>query len=325
MIDLEAIRAARERITPYVHRTPIQRNRTLSEQLDTNVYCKLELFQKTGSFKPRGVFNKMLTHLDEVRKTGVVAVSGGNFAQGVAYAGSTLGVRTRIIMPRYTSRNYLDATQAYGGEIELADSITEAFDLAEAYGRQGWSCYHPFDDRELITGHASIGAELLEDVPSLTDVFVSVGGGGLMGGITLAVKQLKPEIRVWTVETEGSDTLGQALQAGRLVQITPKSLAKTLGAPVVSEDALSIAREYGHRHVVVSDREAYLALRLLMERAKVTPELAASCTLAAAQKVAGSFSPEDHVALVLCGGNLSLDTLAEYRGLFSGEEDERGH
>jgi threonine dehydratase len=325
MIDLETIRAARERITPYVHRTPIQRNRTLSEQLDTNVYCKLELFQKTGSFKPRGVFNKMLTHLDDVRKTGVVAVSGGNFAQGVAYAGSTLGVRTRIIMPRYTSRNYLDATQAYGGEIELADSITEAFDLAEAYGRQGWSCYHPFDDRELITGHASIGAELLEDVPSLTDVFVSVGGGGLMGGITLAVKQLKPEIRVWTVETEGSDTLGQALQAGRLVQITPKSLAKTLGAPVVSEDALSIAREYGHRHVVVSDREAYLALRLLMERAKVTPELAASCTLAAAQKVAGSFSPEDHVALVLCGGNLSLDTLAEYRGLFSGEEDERGY
>ncbi len=320
MIDLKTINTARERITPYVHRTPIQRNRTLSEQLGTNVYCKLELFQKTGSFKPRGVFNKMLTHLDEVRKTGVVAVSGGNFAQGVAYAGSTLGVRTRIIMPRHTSRNYLDATRAYGGEIELAESITEAFQRAAEYGGQGWSCYHPFDDRELITGHASIGVELLEDVPGLTDVFVSVGGGGLMGGITLAVKQLKPEIRVWTVETEGSDTLGQALQAGRLVRITPKSLAKTLGAPEVSEDALSIAREHGHRHVVVSDREAYLALRLLMERAKVTTELAASCTLAAAQRVADSFSPEDHVALILCGGNLSLDTLAEYRKLFSGDQ-----
>lgn len=320
MIDLETIRTARERITPYVHRTPIQRNRTLSEQLGTNVYCKLELFQKTGSFKPRGVFNKMLTHLDQARKTGVVAVSGGNFAQGVAYAGSTLGVRTRIIMPRNTPRNYLEATRAYGGEIELADSISDAFDKAEEYGRQGSSCYHPFDDRELITGHASIGVELLEDVPQLTDLFVSVGGGGLMGGIALAVKQLKPEIRVWTVETEGSDALGQALQAGRLVKIVPKSLAKTLGAPVVSEDALNIARQYGHRHVVVSDREAYLALRMLMERAKVIPELAASCTLAAAQRVADSFSPEDHVALILCGGNLSLDTLAEYRKLFSGEE-----
>lgn len=320
MIDLETIRSARDRIGPYVHRTPVQRNRTLSDRLGTSVYLKMELFQKTGSFKPRGAFNKMLTHIDEVRQTGVVAMSGGNFAQGVAYAGSALGVRTRIIMPKNTSRNYLDATQAYGGEIELADSITAAFELAAQYGKEGWSYFHPFDDRELITGHASIGMELIEDLPQLTDLFVSIGGGGLMGGITLAVKQLKPEVRVWTVETEGSDTLGQALKAGRLVQITPTSLAKTLGAPVVSEDALRIAQEYGYRHVVVSDREAYLALRQLMERAKVITELAASCTLAAAQQVAATFSPEDHVALVLCGGNLSLDTLTEYHSLFSGDK-----
>ena len=320
MIDLETIRSARERITPYVHRTPMQRNRTLSEELGTNVYLKLELFQKTGSFKPRGAFNKMLIHLDEIRRTGIVAMSGGNFAQGVAYAGSALGVRTRIIMPKNTSRNYLEATRAYGGEIELADSITAAFELAAQYGKEGQSYFHPFDDRELITGHASIGMELIEDLPQLTDLFVSIGGGGLMGGITLAVKQLKPDVRVWTVETEGSDTLGQALKAGRLVKITPTSLAKTLGAPEVSEDALAIARQYGHRHVVVSDREAYLALRQLMERAKVITELAASCTLAAARQVAASFSPEDHVALVLCGGNLSLDTLAEYHSLFRGEK-----
>ena len=319
MIDLQTIRTARERITPYVHRTPMHRNRTLSERLGANVYLKLELFQKTGSFKPRGAFNKMLAHLDEVRQTGVVALSGGNFAQGVAYAGSALDVRTRIIMPKNTSKNYLDATRAYGGEIELAGSITEAFELAAQYGREGWSYFHPFDDRELITGHASIGMELIEDLPQLTDLFVSVGGGGLMGGITLAVKQLKPDVRVWTVETEGSDTLGQALKAGRLVQITPTSLAKTLGAPVVSEDALAIARRHGHRHVVVPDREAYLALRQLMERAKVITELAASCTLAAALQLADTFSPEDHVALVLCGGNLSLDTLSEYHSLFSEE------
>jgi threonine dehydratase len=317
MIDLEAISAARERITPYVHRTPMERNRTLSERLGANVYLKLELFQKTGSFKPRGAFNKMLAHLDTVRRTGVVAMSGGNFAQGVAYAGATLGVRTRIIMPPNTSRNYLDATRGYGGQIELAGSISDSFRRAEQYGREGWTYFHPFDDRELVTGHASIGMELIEAYPELTDVFVSVGGGGLMGGITLAVKQLKPDIRVWTVETEGSDTLGQALEAGRVVQINPASLAHTLGAPAVSEDALSIARKYGHRHVVVSDQAAYESLKMLMERAKVTPELAASCTLAAAQQVAEAFSPDDHVALIICGGNLSLDTLAEYHSLFS--------
>ena len=316
MIDLDRICAARDRIAPYVHRTPVQKNRSLSEMLGTNVYIKLELFQKTGSFKPRGAFNKMLIHLDEVRKAGVVAMSGGNFAQGVAYAGSTLGVRTRIIMPEYTPLNYIQATESYGGEVELVKGIDDAIRVAEQYGRDGWNYFHPFDDRELITGHASIGLELIEDIPELTDVFVSVGGGGLMGGITLAVKQLKPEVRVWSVETEGSDTLGQALKAGRPVQITPRSLAKTLGAPVVSEDALAIAQKYGHRHVVVSDQEAYQALGLLMERAKVVTELAASCTLAAAQSMSSSFSQEDHVALVLCGGNTSLETLAEYRSCF---------
>jgi threonine dehydratase len=316
MIDLQTIHAARHRIAPHVHRTPLLPNHTLSEQLGTNVYLKYELFQKTGSFKPRGAFNKMLMNLDKVSETGVVAMSGGNFAQGVAYAGGTLGVRTRIVMPQYTSQNYIDATQDYGGQVEMAEDVQEAFRRAEQYGREGWSFFHPFDDRQLITGHASIGVELLEDLPELTDLFVSVGGGGLMGGITLAVKQLKPEVRVWTVETDGCDTLGQALKAGHLVEITPKSLAKTLGAPMVSEDALTIARQYGHRHVVVSDREAYQALRQLMERVKVTTELAASCTLAAAKREAGAFSPDDHVALILCGGNLSLRTLCEYRDQF---------
>lgn len=316
MIDLETIHAARKRIMPYVHRTPMQRNNTLSKQLGTNVYLKYELFQKTGSFKPRGAFNKLLVNLEEVQDGGVVAMSGGNFAQGLTYACSTLGVHARIIMPPYTSQNYIDATKGYGGEVELADSVTDAFARAEEYGRGEWTCFHPFDDRQLITGHASIGVELLEDAPQLTDVFVSVGGGGLMGGVTLALKHLKPEIRVWTVETDGCDTLGQALKAGRLVEIVPQSLAKTLGAPMVSEDALAIAQQHGHRHIVVSDRDAYQALRLLMERAKVITELAASCTLAAAQTVAESFSPEDHVALILCGGNLSLQTLSEYKESF---------
>ena len=159
MIDLDKIVTARDRIAPYVHRTPVQRNRTLSEMLGTNVYIKLELFQKTGSFKPRGAFNKMLTHLDEVRGTGVVAMSGGNFAQGVAYAGSTLGVRTRIIMPEYTPLNYIQATESYGGEVELVKGVDDAFRVAEQYGQDGWKYFHPFDDRELITGHGSIGAD----------------------------------------------------------------------------------------------------------------------------------------------------------------------
>jgi threonine dehydratase len=312
MITLDDVKNAYSRIAPYVRRTTTVRNHTLSQKLGTNLYLKLELFQKTGSFKPRGAFNKMLRHCDEARERGVVAVSGGNFAQGVAYAGTTLGVRTRIIMPEYTPANYIEATNSYGAEVELAPDVQTCFDVAEVYSREGWSYYHPYDDPEVMEGYGTIGLELLEDVPQLSDVIISVGGGGLMSGITVAIKELKPDVRVWTVETEGCDAMARALQAGEIVQIQPTSLAKTLGAPYVAEDALAIAQQHVESHVVVSDREAIEAQRFLLERSKILTELAASCTLAAAGRLEEHFSAENHVALVLCGGNVSLDRIVEY-------------
>jgi len=316
MITLDDVKNAYSRIAPYVRRTTTVRNHTLSQKLGTNLYLKLELFQKTGSFKPRGAFNKMLRHRDEARERGVVAVSGGNFAQGVAYAGNVLGIRTRIIMPEYTPPNYIEATESYGAEVELAPDVQTCFDVAEQYSRQGWDYYHPYDDPEVMEGYGTIGLELLEDVPELSDVMISVGGGGLMSGITVAIKGLKPDVRIWTVETEGADAMGRALQAGQVVQIQPTSLAKTLGAPCVAADALRIAQQLVQEHVIVTDREAFEAQRFLLERAKVLTELAASCTLAAAQRLRDDFSTDNHVALVLCGGNISLDTLAEYKRQF---------
>jgi len=316
MITLDDVRNAYSRIAPYVRRTTVARNHTLSQKLGTNLYLKLELFQKTGSFKPRGAFNKMLRHRDEARERGVVAVSGGNFAQGVAYAGNVLGIRTRIIMPEYTPPNYIEATESYGAEVELAPDVQTCFDVAEQYSRQGWDYYHPYDDPEVMEGYGTIGLELLEDVPELSDVMISVGGGGLMSGITVAIKGLKPDVRIWTVETEGADAMGRALQAGQVVQIQPTSLAKTLGAPYVAADALKIAQQFVQEHVIVTDREAFEAQRFLLERAKVLTELAASCTLAAAERLRDDFSTDNHVALVLCGGNISLDTLAEYKRQF---------
>lgn len=177
---------------------------------------------------------------------------------------------------------------------------------------------HPFDNPYQIAGAGTIGLELLEDLPGLTDVFVSIGGGGLIAGITAAVKALKPEARIWGVETEGSDTMGQALRAGKVVTITPTSLAKTLGSPYVAEDALALMQRHLHRHITVSDREAFEAGAFLLERAKLNTELAASCNLAAARILKGSFSENDHVVLVICGGNNSLDNWVEYRRLFGG-------
>jgi len=315
MITLNDVRSAGQTIAPYVKRTPTERNHTLSERLRTNVYLKLELFQKTGSFKPRGAFNKMLHLRDEEKERGVVAVSGGNFAQGVAYAGKVLGVRTHIVMPQYTPHNYVAATKSYGAQVELLPDVQAAFDRAEEYKRQGWIYFHPYDDPDIMQGHGTIGLELLEDVPQLTDVIISVGGGALMGGNAVAIKELKPSVRIWTVETEGADAMGRALQAGKVVHIRPTSLAKTLGAPYVAADALWIAQRHVEDHIIVSDAQAFRAQVLLLERAKVLAELAASCTLAAAERLQDNFSSADHVVLVLCGGNVSLDDLTEYKRL----------
>jgi threonine dehydratase len=313
MITLEDVHAARRRVQPYIRRTPMERNETLSRSLGTNVYLKYELFQKTGSFKPRGAFNQMLQLNPSQREKGIVAVSGGNFAQGVAYAGQVLGVRTLICMPAYTPQTYLDATKSYGAEIEITPSITEAFNSAEDYRRQGKSFLHPYDDPAMMAGNGTAGLELLEDFPGATDVFISVGGGGLLGGMITALKGVKPEIRIWSVETEGADTLDLALKAGKVVHIQPTSLAKTLGGPYVAEDTLLLAQKHLQEHVLVSDREAFIAQRTLLERGKVLTELAASCTLAAAEKVKAAFQPDDHIVLLLCGGNVSLDNLIDYR------------
>lgn len=312
MISLQDVQDARRRIEPYVRKTPLERNSTLSQRLGANVYLKLEIFQKTGSFKPRGAFNQILQLSREQREKGVVAVSGGNFAQGVAYAGQVLGVHTLICMPGYTPKNYIEATKSYGADVELAPTYPEAQELAQSYQRQGLTFLHPYDNPNQMAGNGTIGLELLEDLPELTDVIISIGGGGLIAGIMVAIKAIKPDVRIWGVETEGSDTMGQALKAGKVVQITPMSLAKTLGAPAVSKDALRLAQKYLERHILVSDKEAYEAELFLLGHAKVITELAASCTLAAADRLNGTFGKKDHVVLLLCGGNASLDNLMDY-------------
>ena len=175
-----------------------------------------------------------------------------------------------------------------------------------------WDAPHP-PRLTVSPGAGTIGLEIVEDLPEVTDVFISIGGGGLFTGIAVAIEALKPAVRLWGVETEGSETMGQALRAGKVVQITPKSLAKTLESPYIAEDALHAMKRHPERYVVVSDKEAFEAGVLLLERAKLNTELAASCTLAAARRVKGTFSREHHVVLLICGGNNSLKNWIHYR------------
>ena len=313
MLDLEAIQSARRRIDGRVKRTPLVSSLPLSQRLGAPVYLKLELFQKTGSFKVRGAFNKVLSVPEDRRGRGLVAVSGGNHAQAVAYAASQLGIPSVIVMPEKTPRNYVDATRGYGADVVLVPRVQEAFLEIAKYESDGWTSVHPFDDPLVMAGQGTVGLEIVEDLPDVTDVVVSIGGGGFIAGVATAVKSLKPDARVWGVETEGADAMSQALAAGHPVQLEAiTSVARTLGAPSVTERTLLLAQKYLESVTLVTDSEAIRALRLLLERAKVLAEPAASCTWAAAERLRDRFSPRSRVVLVLCGGNVAVEDLCGY-------------
>ncbi len=314
MLTLEEIRQARARLGTRLHRTPLIHSTTLSRHLGAKVSLKLECFQKTGSFKPRGAFNKLLTLSEAERQRGVVAVSGGNHAQGVAFAAAQLGIRSIICMPRSTPTNYVEATQHYGAEIVFCQNIREAFAEAEARQAAGLTLIHPFDDPLIAAGQGTIGIEIIEDAPDATHVYLSIGGGGLLAGVGTALKELRSQVQLVGVETDGADAMSRALAAGAPVELPAiTSIARTLGAPQVSPFTLEAVRRLAREVVVVRDAEAVAALYFLLERVKILTEPAASCCLAAARR--HRFSSSDHVVLLLCGGNASLEDLCSWRRL----------
>jgi threonine dehydratase len=317
VLSLRLICQAQRRLRGLVHRTPLVHSTFLSERLGTQVYLKVEALQKTGSFKPRGAFNKMLSLSEEERARGIVAVSGGNHAQGAAYAARHLGTSAVIVMPSCTPANYLDAARGYGADVVLVPDIRTAFMQVEHYQNQGRVEVPPFDDPLVAAGQGTIGLEILEDLPGVTHVFVSIGGGGLITGIASALRAIKPEVRVFGVETEGADAMSKSLAANRLVELPGiTSIARTLGAPKVSDFTLNNVRELVEEVVVVDDAATFAALVQILERTKYLVEAASSCCLVAAERRRDQFQPSDQVALLMCGGNVSLADLCAFRQRF---------
>src|SRR5688572_14554105 len=312
-MNLAAIKLAQQRIKPYVKRTTLEHSETLSNYLGTNVFVKYELFQKTGSFKVRGAFNKFLSLSAEERKRGVVAISGGNHAQAVAYASNILDVDAVVLMPQTTPQNYLEATRNYGATVDLQPTIRDAFSKIKDYESQGRIFIHPFDDPLVMAGQGTVGLEIMEDLPGTTDIIISIGGGGFNGGVSTAIKAMKSGVRIWGVETVGADAMSQAFKAGHPVELAAiTSIAKTLGAPSVSARTLALAQKNLEKLIVVTDEEAVHALKFILERLKVLTEPAASCVLAAASRLKDKFGKDNNLVLIFCGGNLSVDDLCKY-------------
>ena len=319
MLPLEMIRQAQVRLRGLVHRTPLIHSVFLSERLGTQVYLKVESLQKTGSFKPRGAFNKMLSLGEAERRRGVVAVSGGNHAQGVAFAARHLGITATILMPASTPANYVEATRGYGARVVFTDDIHAAFAEVHRLVGEGLVEIHPFDDELVAAGQGTIGLEIFEDFPGITHAYVSIGGGGLITGVASALRAIKPDVHVVGVETRGADAMSQALAENGLVELPAiTSIARTLGAPKVSEFTLANVKELVEEVVVVEDGPAVAALCLLLERTKYLTEPAASCCLVAADLQRERFRPTDQIVLLLCGGNISLADLCTWRQRFAG-------
>ena len=309
LVTIDEIRQASQTILGRVHRTPIHTSRTIGEMLNIDLAFKMELFQKTGSFKPRGVLNKLNSlSLDEKAK-GVISLSAGNHAQALSWGASSENIPSTIVMPAKADQTKIKATKSYGGEVILTEG-----DLLEVcltiQKERDLTLIHPFDDLKVIAGQGTVGLEILEDVEDLDTLVVSIGGGGLMSGVAVAVKQSRPDVRIIGVEPETSNVMTQSLAAGHSVTLeTGNTIADGLDAPFAGVHTLHHIDTYVDEMINVTEDEIVASIRLIMQRAKVVPEPAAGAALAALLSGKVSCQPHEKVVVVLCGGNINLQVL----------------
>ena len=309
-VSFDDVAAARETIGDRLHRTPVFSSATLARQLGAPAFLKAELFQRTGSFKPRGMLNALAHLSQEEKRRGVITISAGNAAQSLAYCAALEGIDCLVVMWQGASEVKLEATRGYGGTVDLeAANPAEAFERLEQLREQtGRALVHSFDDPHLIAGHGTLGLELVEDVADLGTVVVPIGGGGLISGIAVALEGLRPEARIVGVEPELSPAMHAALEAGEPVRIEPRSIADGLNAPFAGENTLAICRELVDELVLVTEDEIADAMRFLYARAKLACEPAGAASTAALLAAKIELEPGAAVAAVVSGGNVAPET-----------------
>lgn len=311
--NFEKILETKNLISKYIHETPLDFSTTFSNMTGYEVYLKLENLQKTGSFKVRGAFSKLMRLVNEGRvKSGVIAVSAGNHAQGVAYAARTLGVNAVIVMPELAPVSKYLATRSYGAEvIQYGKFLHESMKKAEELIRErGLTLIHPYGDIEVIWGQGTLGLEL--PAQDLDAVVVPVGGGGLISGVALAIKARNPNVKVIGVQSVASPSLKVSKSLRRLVEIEPSfSIADGILVKSPSELTFQFIDEFVDDIVLVDDFEISNAIYLLLERNKTVVEGAGAASLAAVLSGKLNLERGRKVAVVLSGGNIDMPLLAQ--------------
>lgn len=311
-LDAATFADAARVIAPHIHRTPLLSSRLLSEETGLNVRLKAEVFQRTGSYKVRGPMNKFRHLSEEERARGVICSSAGNHAQGVAFAAAKYGIRAVVVMAENATRSKIEATKAYGAEVVLHGSI---WDEADAHARelvatQGFTYIHPFDDYELIAGQGTLGWELYADWPEVDVVVVPIGGGGLISGITLALKNLNPAIRIIGVESSGAPAMQRSLAANELVTLEEISCAiDGLKVKRVGSRTFEIVRDFVDDVVTIDDDTIFDSMLWTWSKCKIVVEGAAAAPVAAIRNRSFDVRAGANVACVLSGGNVDLDAI----------------
>jgi threonine dehydratase len=320
MVTLPDVQAALGRIRDRIYLSPCARSETLSRLGGAHAFLKLENLQMTGAYKERGALNKLLLLSAADRAKGLIAASAGNHAQGVAYHGGRLGVSTTIVMPETTPIMKVANTRAHGARVVLHGSnFDEAFTEARRMERaEGLTFIHPFDDPDIIAGQGTVGLELLDQVPDLDAVLVPVGGGGLIAGIAVAIKEQRPGVRIIGVEAEAIPCMKAALEAGQLVTLDPSStLADGIAVKRAGELTFEHVRRFVDEVITVSEEEIASAILYLLEKEKTVAEGAGAVGVAALmnQKVRGLTGKR--VVSVISGGNIDVNLIARIieRGL----------
>ncbi|MHB8960189.1 MAG: threonine ammonia-lyase [Candidatus Limnocylindrales bacterium] len=321
-VTLSAIRATRRILDGRIHRTQVLSSATAARVArdacgvrlaDDRLYLKAEHLQKTGSFKPRAALARIAALSADERRRGAITISAGNAGQAYAWAAREAGVPMTVVMPEGADASKVAACVGYGAEVVLhgkhvGESLEHLHRLREEHGL---TLVHPYDDPEVLLGNGSCGLEILEDLPDVDVVVVAVGGGGLLGGVTVALRESRPRIRVYGVEPEGSDALHQAMAAGAPVALTPRSVADGLNAPSAGRLATSIARHYLEDDLLLSDAAILAGLRFSVERLKQVVEPAGAAALAAVLTGAVPLRAGDRVCVILSGGNVAVDRLGD--------------
>ncbi|WP_432557643.1 threonine ammonia-lyase [Granulicoccus sp. GXG6511] len=305
-VSIDEVRAARELLADVISATPMERSGALSARIGAETYLKCENLQRAGSFKIRGAYTRMSRLSPEERERGVVAASAGNHAQGVALAAQLLGIRSKVYMPVGAPMPKLAATRAYGAEVEqVGATLDESLDAAEDYAeRTGAVLIHPFDHADIVAGQGTCGLEILEQCPDVQTIVVGLGGGGLLAGIAVVARALRPDVRIIGVQAEQAAAYPHSLEVGEPVAAERMAtMADGIAVGLPGDVTFPLVRDLVDEVVTVSEESLARAALFLLERAKLVVEPAGAASVAHLMSRAADPLPGPVVA-VLSGGNI---------------------